>query len=237
MRRLRLILRRWSLLAALPLTLGACAGAPLATPSCSAASISDVRAALENVSAYSFTASGTSLTAMPVLAAGSVSYECQSPKIELRGAYRAPDRSRLEVLAGGDAVPPVSAPGIFFLGADAIIVIGDRTWLVSPDNINGGPTTEPGRSNLLLELLRGAPEAGEVQWSSTGECSFRGQQRRDVNLASIRISVQVEVGPGALPHKIVEEWRFDQPDQPRGEYNLTYVPDFGQAPDIVAPGG
>ena len=236
-RRLSLILRRWSLLIALPLILGACAGAPSGAPSCSAASISDVLAALENVSGYTFTASGTSLTLTPRSAAGSVPYEYQSPKIELRGAYRAPDRARLEVVAGGDAIPPVSDPGIFFLGVDSITVIGDRTWLVSQgSNIQSAPS-EPGRSNRLLELLRGAPEAGEVQWSSAGACSFRGQQRRDdVNLASMRTSVQVEVGPGALPHKIVEEWRFDQPDQPRREYKLTYLPNFDQGPDIVAPG-
>ena len=231
-RRLNLILRRLSLLIALPLILGACAGAPSGSPSgapsCTAASISDVLAALENVPGYTFTASGTSLTVTPRSADGSIPYEYQSPKIGLRGAYRAPDRDRLEVVAGGDAIPPVGDPGIFFLGVDSITVIGDRTWMVSKgSSISSGPS-EPGRSNRLLDLLRGAPEAGEVQWSSAGACSFRGQ--------SLGTSVQVEVGPGALPHKIVEEWRYDQPDQPRREYKLTYLPDFDQEPDIAAPG-
>jgi hypothetical protein len=228
--------RRWSLAVALPLILGACSGTPLGTPPCSAASIVAVLAALENVPGYTFTASGTSLTPTPGSALGSGPYEYQSPRIELRGAYRAPDRSRLEVLAGRDAIPPVSVPGIFFLGADAIIVIGVRTWLVSPGTINEVPTDDL-EPNLLLDVLNGAPEAGEVQWTSPRACSFGGQQRRDdVGLGSLSISVRVDVGPGALPHTIVEEWRFDQPGQPRKEYNLTYQPDFGQAPDIVAPG-
>jgi hypothetical protein len=239
-RRLGRILRRWSPLIALPLILGACAGAPSGSPSgspsCTAASISDVLAALENVSGYTFTASGTSLTVTPRSADGSVPYEYQSPKIALRGAYRAPDRDRLEVVAGGDAVPPVGDPGIFFLGVDSITVIGDRTWVGSQGSSIQSDPNEPGewRSNRLLDLLRGAPEAGDVQWSSAGACSFRGQWQRDD--VSMRTSVQVEVGPGALPHKIVEEWRLDLPDQPRREYQLTYLPDFDQEPDIVDPG-
>ena len=86
-------------------------------------------------------------------------------------------------------------------------------------------------------MLRGNPEEGEVQWTSPGPCSFRGQQRHDYAPSGSRsISVQVEVGPGALPRKMVEEVRADLPGQPRLEYNLTYQLDFGQAPDIVAPG-
>lgn len=236
MERLSVLLRRWRLLTGLPMILVACVGTPSGTPACSTASISDVLVALEKVSGYTFIASGTSLTARP--AVGSAAYEYQSPVIELRGAYRAPDRSRLEVLAGGDAIPPVSVPGIFFLGVDAIVVIGDRTWLVSDGRSDGGSTSDPGRANLLLELLRGAPDAGQVEWSSVGACSFRGEQRQDEgSLGSLRISVQVEVGPDGLPHEIVEEMRFDQPDQPRREYTLTYLPDFSQTPDIVAPGG
>lgn len=233
MRRPSLMFRRWSLAVALPLILGACSGTPLGTPTCSAASIADVVAALENTSGYTFTASGTSLTNMPDRFNGSAPYEYQSPRIELRGAYRAPDRSRLEVVAGRDAVPPVTAPEIFFLGADAIVVIGDRMWLFSHGNVNQGPLSAlDSGPNLLLTVVRGAPEAGEVLWTSPKACSFVGQQRRD----ALSFSVQVEVGPGALPNKIVEELRFDPPDQPRLEYNLTYRPDFGQAPDIVAPG-
>lgn len=239
MRRLIVHLRRSSLLVALPLILGACGSGPLATPGCSVAGISDALAALEGVPGYTFVASGTSLTVKPRPPGGSAPYEYQSPGIELRGAYRAPDRSRLEVVAGGvdDAIPPVTDPGIFFLGADAIIVIGDRTWLVSQGSSDGGTASDPGGSNLLLKLLGGAPEAGEVQWSSAGPCSFSGLQRRDLgSLGALSISLQVEVGPGALPHKIVEEMQFDRPDQPRRGYTLTYLPDFGETPDIVAPG-
>ena len=175
-------------------------GSPSGAPSCTAASISDALAALENVPGYTFTASGTSLTVTPRSADGSVPYEYQSPKIELRGAYRAPDRDRLEVVAGGDAVPPVGDPGIFFLGVDSITVIGDRTWLVSQGSSSQSSPSEPGRrSNRLLDLLRGAPETGESSGAALRACSFRGQARRDdVNLASMRTSVQVEVGPGAL---------------------------------------
>lgn len=237
MGRLIVLLRRRSLLVALPLIMGACGSGPLVTPGCSVAGISDVMAALENVPGYTFIASGTSLTAKPRPPGGSAPFEYQTPRIELRGAYRAPDRSRLEVVAGRDAIPPVSDPGIFFLGAEAIIVIGDRTWLVSQGSSDGGTASDPGGSNLLLGLLRGAPEAGEVQWSSAGECSFGGLQRRDLgSLGALSISLQVEVGPGALPHTIVEEMRFDRPDQPRHGYTLTYLPDFGETPDIVAPG-
>ena len=237
MRRLIVLLRRWRLLLAVPLILGACGGGPLGTPGCSVAGISDVLTALENVPGYTFIASGTSLTVKPRAPGGSARYEYQSPRIELRGAYRAPDRSRLEVVAGRDAIPPVTDPGVFFLGAEAIIVIGDRTWLVSPGAATGGQQSEPGGSNLLLELLRGAPEAGEVQWSGAGACSFSGLQRRDLgSLGALNISLQVEVRPGALPHKIVEEMQFDRPDQPRHGYTLTYLPDFGETPDIVAPG-
>ena len=141
MRRLSLMFRRWSLAVALPLVLGACSGTPVGTPSCSAASIVDVMAALENVSGYTFIASGTSLnpTFESALGPGPYEYQSPSPRIELGGAYRAPDRSRLEVLAGRDAHPPLPAPHIFFLGTPTIVVIGDRTWLVSEDgNHNGG---------------------------------------------------------------------------------------------------
>jgi hypothetical protein len=238
MQRLSVLLRRWRLLTALPMVLGACVGAPAVTPACSVAGISDVLVAVERVSGYTFVASGTSLTHTARSAVGSAKLEYQSPVIELRGAYRAPDRSRLEVLAGGDAIPPVSDPGIFFLGADAIVAVGDRTWLVSEGRPAVGSTSEPGSSNLLLQLLRGAPDAGEVEWSSVGACSFRGEQRQDHGtVGTLRISVQIEVGPDDLPRKVVEEMQLDQPDQPRRGYTLTYVPDFGQAPDIVAPGG
>ena len=232
MRRLSLLCRRWSLAVALPLVLGACSGAPSGTPSCSAASIADVMTALENVSGYTFIASGTSLnpTIQTFLGPGPYEYQSPSPRIELGGAYRAPDRSRLEVLAGRDAHPPLSAPGMFFLGADAIVKVGDRMWLVGGD---GEPTTtDPGRANLLLNVLRGDPEVAEVEWSSPNACSFEGQTQR----GSMSISVQVDVGPGSLPSRIIEEFRFDQPNRPRIEYNLTYQPDFGQAPEIEAPG-
>ena len=182
---------------------------------------------MEGVPGYAFSASGTSLRFVPQ--PGDGPYEYQSYWIELRGAYQAPDRSRLEVVAREDG-PPLSDPGIFFLGVDAIVVVGDRRWLVSENNVQDHEA-DPGHANLLLNALR-SPEMGGFTWVSSAACRFSGEAQ----LGPLSTAVQVEVGPGALPHTIIEEMRYEPPNEPRRAYDLTYRLDFAQVPEIEAPG-
>lgn len=234
MSRLSMLVRRWSLPSALTLAIGACGATPPttppATPPCSATSVSDVEAALEDVTGYTFAASGTSLRSRPQ-ADRSDPWRYDSPPIELRGAYRAPDRSRLEVVVGKES-RPLSDPPIFFLGADAIVVIEGWLWLVSGDSIVGPGKTDAGTSNLLLNVLRGPVGGGfELTWVRAGACRFLGLGEQ----GAISGSVEVDVGTGALPTRIVEEWRYEPPNEPRRGYDLTYLPDFARVPEIDAP--
>lgn len=179
-----------------------------------------------SVQGYVFTASGTSLRSFQ---ATDGQFEYESYAIELAGAYQAPDRSRLEVVSRENG-PPLSDPYIFFLGVDAIVVVGDRMWLVSEGNLQDD-RTDLGNANLVLNALR-ATEMGGFTWVSPSACHFTGRAQ----LGDASIGVQVKVGPGALPHTIIEEMRYEPPNGPRRAYDLTYQLDFEQVPEIAAPG-
>ncbi|HKO33311.1 MAG TPA: hypothetical protein VJY85_06160, partial [Candidatus Limnocylindria bacterium] len=223
---------------------------PPSPAACTNLTIDRVRTAVAGSGGYSYRIEGTTLASTfdPGLVAESADpFNRANRSIILEGGYQAPDRWRLDSLAGSNALDHATTYVMAFeIGTPTILRVGDAIWVrrwATPALIPEPPfagdlaALEPNAVLSMLgeedPVLNGrVPGAGALTWErgqlAEGGCTLRG--------TTTGRSVEVIVDPASARPLIAHttaEWEGNE-DQPPLDLRLTWSIDW-QTPGIEAP--